>query len=131
MKLLKMGILAAVGLFQIPAYAARPNIVGGLPGYGCMVLNLTEQQSLSPSTHVPVRALPSASAPVAGYAPGIVIVREPAVVRNGFIEALFPTGKTVWIEAGMLKPYHSIGDPTAKCRAVQLSNGGASFDLYH
>ena len=28
---------------------------------------------------------------------------------------LFPNGKTVWIPAASLRPYHSLGDPAAKC----------------
>jgi hypothetical protein len=78
-------------------------------------LNLTEQQFLNPSAHVPVRSEPAASAPEVGWAATNVAVRDPPQIVNGFVEALFPNGATVWIESRMLRPYHSLGDPTAKC----------------
>jgi hypothetical protein len=31
----------------------------------------------------------------------------------------------------MLRPYHSLGDPTAKCVPAMLSNGKPGFDYTH
>jgi hypothetical protein len=120
------GLLLAAG-----AGAQPPKIVGPLLGYGCMVLNLTEQQSMDSSVHVPVRREPSDGSAVAGYAPGIVIVPTPPQTESGYTKAVAPDGGIGWIRSNMLRPYHSLGDPTAKCRAVRLSNGRAGFDTYH
>ena len=106
--------------------AVRP-----LPGYVCMMLNLTEQQSMDQSVNVPVRAGPSATAPVLGSAPSTVAVRSPVRPLNGFLEALFPTGQTVWIAAESLRPYRSLADPTAKCGPSIMSNGKPGFSHPH
>jgi hypothetical protein len=98
-----------------------------LPGYQCMMLNITEQQSMDPTFHVPVRAQPSASAPVVGTAGSVVIVRAPAKPVNGFLEMLFPDGRQVWIASDAVRPYHSLGDPNAKCVPEILSNGRIGF----
>ena len=123
----------AVGMISLSsaANAEHPTVVGPLPGYGCMVLNLTEQQSMDPSTHVPVRGGPSDTAPVSGYASGIMVVPMPLRSKNGFTQVLFGSGTILWIQSSMLRPYYSLGDPAAKCRAVRLSNGKPSFDTYH
>ena len=98
-----------------------------LPGYQCMMLNITEQQSMDPTFHVPVRAQPSASAQVVGTAGSVVIVRAPAKPVNGFLEMLFPDGRPVWIASDAVRPYHSLGDPNAKCVPEILSNGRIGF----
>ena len=98
-----------------------------LPGYQCMMLNITEQQSMDPTFHIAVRAQPSASAQVVGTAGSVVIVRVPAKPVNGFLEMLFPDGRRVWIAANAVRPYHSLGDPNAKCVPEILSNGRIGF----
>ena len=97
--------------------------VKGIPGYECMMLNITEQQSMDPAFKMVIRSAPSPSAPEAGWAAAIVIVREPAVPRNGFLQMLKPNGETAWISADMVKPYRPVADPTAKCRPEVLPNG--------
>ena len=120
--------VAACFSFSGAAMAEGLHVVRALPGYTCMMLNVTQQQSMDFSFHVPVRATPSSVAPVVGNALGVVAVRDPLQQVNGFVEALFPTGQTVWIAAIMLRPYHSLGDPTAKCVPAMLSNGKPGFD---
>jgi len=126
-------VVLGAGLLSlgVGAQAQPPRVVGPLPGYGCMVLNLTEHQAMDSSTHVLVRREPSKASPVVGYAPGIVIVPVPLEVEGGYTKAVAPNGGVGWIKSGSLRPYHSLGDPTAKCRAVRLSNGRAGFDTYH
>lgn len=112
-------------LAGVPATAmtqARP-----LPGYRCMMLNLTEQQSMDLSVHVPVRGRPSAAAPAVGWAGAVLIVREPATPVNGFLQMLLPDGRQVWIAANMVRPYQSLGDPNARCMPEILPNGRIGF----
>jgi hypothetical protein len=112
-------------LAGLPATAmtqARP-----LPGYRCMMLNLTEQQSMDVSVHVPVRVRPSTAAPAVGWAGAVLIVREPATPVNGFLQMLLPDGRQVWIAANMVRPYHSLADPNAQCVPEILPNGRIGF----
>jgi hypothetical protein len=109
-----------------PAHPMRP-----LAGYKCMMLNLTEQQYLDPTVRVWVRAQPSPDAPKVGWAATNVAVRDPLHMVDGFTEALFPDGRTVWIESRMLRPYHSLGDPTAQCVPYLMSNGRLGFTRPH
>lgn len=129
---MKALVVSLLGVVLVSSAEAQPaSVVGPLPGYGCMVLNLSQQQSMNPSVHVLLRTAPSNNAPVAGYASGIMIVPMPRRSVGAFTEVLFPTGKAVWIESQMLQPFHSVGDPAAKCRAVRLSDGRVGFETYH
>ena len=124
-------VLVAFAGLSARTAADRPHPVRPLPGYKCMMLNLTEQQFLNPSVHVPVRSEPAASAPEVGWAATNVAVRDPPHIVNGFAEALVPNGATVWIESRMLRPYHSLGDPTAKCVPSVMSDGTPGFAYPH
>ena len=115
----------------LPVVAVGPQVVRVLPGYACMMLNLTERQYMDPATHVPVRSEPQVNAPQVGLASGTIAVPTPVREQNGFMEALFPTGQTVWIESKMLRPYHSLSDPTAKCIPALMSNGRIGFTYSH
>lgn len=111
--------------------AERPHIVGPVIGYQCMTLNLTVEQTQDPNLHIPVYAGPSASAQVVGYAALQVAVRSPLHEVNGFVEALSPMGNVIWIKGNVLRPYHSLADPTARCIPVKFSNGRYGFDYPH
>jgi hypothetical protein len=124
--LMRAGVIVVLGLSHLPAYAATTP--RQIPGYACMMLNLTEQQSMDPSVHIPVRSAPSESAPPIGWAGAVVAVREPVAAVNGFVAMLFPTGQQVWISKNDLRPYHSLGDPGARCVPVMLPNGRVGFD---
>jgi hypothetical protein len=113
------------------AFAERPHVVRVLPGYTCKVLNITEAQAMDPTFHTPYYSQPSASSPISGYAALEVAVRTPVHNVNGFDEAMFPNGGTVWIQANLLKDYRSVSDPTAKCLPVLMSNGRQGFDFPH
>jgi hypothetical protein len=125
--------VAALGIsfWSAQAIAERPHVVRVLSGYTCKVLNITEAQSMDPTFHTPFYSQPSASAPVAGYASLEVAVKTPVHDVNGFEQAMFPNGGTVWIQANLLKDYHSLGDPTARCVPVLMSNGRQGFDFPH
>jgi len=100
-----------------------------LPGYRCMMLNLTQEQFMS--VRVPVRAQPLASAPEVGWAGTNVAVRYPLHIVSSFTEALFPTGATVWIESNKLRPYRSLSDPAATCTPAIMSNGKPGLVFAH
>jgi hypothetical protein len=123
--------LSAVVLLSTQAHAQRPHVARPLPGYTCKMLNITVEQAMDPTFHMPYYSQPSASSPVAGYASAQVAVKTPLNNVNGFDEAIFPNGGKVWIEASVLKDYHSLGDPTAKCVPVVMSNGRQGFDYPH
>jgi hypothetical protein len=124
-------VLIASATLSAATAIERAHPVRPLAGYKCMMLNLTEQQFLDPSVRVPVRSEPAASAPEVGWAATNVAVREPPHIVNGFTEALFPNGATVWIESRMLRPYHSQGDPTAKCVPSVMSDETPGFAYPH
>jgi hypothetical protein len=124
-------VLSTVVLISTQAHAQRPHVVRDLPGYTCKMLNITVAQAMDPTFHLPYYSQPSATSPVAGYASAQVAVKAPVHDVNGFDEAMFPNGGTVWIQASLLKDYHSLGDPTAKCVPVLMSNGRQGFDYPH
>jgi hypothetical protein len=98
-----------------------------MPGWSCRMLNLTEAQSMDFSIHIPVRAEPSEASPPVGYASETVAVKTSAPQVNGFVQAMFPTGRTVWIAAKSLKPWHAAANPSAKCVPVTKANGKPGF----
>ncbi len=122
---------SAMCLLSTQAFAEQPRVVRALPGYVCKELNITEEQAMDPTFHTPYFSQPSGSSSVAGYAGLEVAVKKPIHSVNGFDEAVFPNGGIVWIEAALLRDYHSIGDPTAKCVPVLMSNGRQGFDFPH
>jgi hypothetical protein len=124
-------VLSTVVLISTQAHAQRPHVVRDLPGYTCKMLNITVAQAMDPTFHLPYYSQPSATSPVAGYASAQVAVKTPIHNVNGFDEAMFPNGGTVWIQASLLKDYHSLADPTARCVPVLMSNGRQGFDYPH
>ena len=107
-------------------HASRP-----AQGWRCMMLNLSEQQSLDPTVHVPVFSQPSSSARSVGWAPMTGAIREPGGSVNGFAEMLRPNGQQVWIRKADLRPWRSLADPTAKCVPSVMSNGTYGFAYPH
>ena len=114
-------VVFAVAVTAVPAMAQQP--AKRIAGYQCMMLNITEQQSMDPAFHVSLRSVPSDGAPEAGWAGSVPIVREPAVPRNGFLQVLKADGSKAWIAAGMVKPYHPVSDSSARCVPEVLPNG--------
>ncbi len=115
----------------IGAKAAGIHVVRRIDGYACMMLNQTPDEAINPADAIHVFAEPRQGAPAVGTAMPVVAVKSPVQQVNGFLSALFPNGKTVWIAAKSLRPYHSLGDPTAKCAPALMSNGLQGFDYFH
>jgi len=117
-------VLSMVGCFIAAGASVEAKPWGTpLPGYQCMMLNITEQQSMDTSFHVWAQAAPSAKAPRVGWVGAVVPVRSPEHTVNGFAEGLFPTGRTVWISANMLRPYKNASDPNARCAIERRPDG--------
>ena|SRR5271165_3349870 len=117
-----VGVAAAV-LWVTGAQAADVKIERLLPGYMCEQLTLTADDARDVTLQVLAREAPSRQSPIVGYTPMIVAVRAPEHRVNGFVEALWPTGRTVWIPADVLEPYHSLSLPNTRCAPALLSNG--------
>lgn len=116
-------VLAVLGVAVIAGSTQAQSAVKRIPGYKCMMLNITEQQSMDPGFRVNVKSAPSPSSPDAGWAAAVVIVRDPAVPQNGFLQMLKPNGQTAWIPANMVKTYRPVADPNARCVPEVLPNG--------
>jgi hypothetical protein len=121
----KFGLFA--GFAACLLAAASPASARALPGFKCMMLNITEQQAMDPNFHVTVRSAPSATASPAGWAGAVVITYAPLREQNGFTEMVLPNGHSVWVESDMVKPYHAKADPTARCVPEVLPNGRIGF----
>jgi len=117
------GLLPAVATVCLAGFSNAHARETRLPGYECMMLNITGPQSMDPNFHVYLKASPSPASATVGWTPAVVIVKEPAVPVNGFLKIIRPNGKKAWIEARMVKPYHAEADPSAKCAPVVLPNG--------
>lgn len=131
LKKLVIGAVALISVSPVASWAQGFHALQPAQGWACMMLNLTEQQSLDPTVHVPVFSQPSASARSVGWAPMTVAVREPSHPVNGFAEMLRPNGHRVWIREADLRPWKSLADPTAKCVPSEMSNGTYGFAYPH
>ena len=120
-KFLLVGFMVAVSAGSNSAMAAQGQPIAG---WSCKMLNLTEQQSMNPNIHIPVRSSPGG--PVVGYASETLAVRDGSGT-SGFSEALFPTGRHVWIASDMLKTWHAAASPTSTCTPVLRPNGRPGF----
>lgn len=121
------------GVFVVVFVNAGPLIAqaeGSTPmnGWTCQMLNLTEAQAMDFSIHIPVRAEPSDTAATVGYASATVAVKRPVRPVNGYVQAMFPTGRPVWIAANKIKPWHAKANPAATCIPVIKSNGKPGFE---
>lgn len=115
--LIAAGILACL---STAGSAKSLTAIRPLDGYGCARLNATDAQMLNPKgTGIVIREAPNASAPVGTTAPGVLFVRTPSHVVDGFAEVLQLTGKPGWIETRYLKPF----DPNARCTPSLMSDG--------
>jgi hypothetical protein len=125
---MRLRTLALLLLASAPvAHAQRLQAVRPLPGYACMMLNLSPAQMQDDSVNVPIYAQPSASSPKVGNAAAVVIATSPLNVVHGFGEVLFPNGRQGWIEAKMLRPYANASNPNAHCTPSLMSNGRPGF----
>ena len=92
-------------LLTSPAIAKSVSVVQHISGYRCMSLNLTQTQMMDPNVVVPVLAQPATTAARVGVAAATIAVRDPPHEIHGFLEVLFPTGQTGWVEARLLRPW--------------------------
>lgn len=115
--------LLCAGSVTAQAAGSRP-----MKGWTCRMLNLTEAQAMDFSIHIPVRAEPSDEAATVGYASATVAVKSPEKPVNGYVRAMFPTGRPVWIAANKIKAWHAAANPTATCIPVIKSNGKPGVD---
>ena len=127
MRFLCVSVLSVAVTLFVPPVAISKTMSKPLDGYECRMLNITAQQSMDFNFHVPVRSEPSESAPEVGWASAVIIVKTPAIAENGFLQMLFPNGKTVWIAASDTKAYRPVSDPSAKCQPEILPNGRIGF----
>ena len=103
-----------------------PKVMGLLPGYSCMALNLTVDQK-SWDALPPVYAEPSARSVRIGIATATVIVAEPRREEHGFVAVLHMDGRPGWLDAGMIRPWVNKSDPRTTCRPAMMSNGRPGF----
>ena len=120
--------LPALLLSVAEARSAGIQVARPLPGYTCEQLDLTEEQARDITLQVIAREAPSRLAPIVGYVSMTVAVRTPEHRVNGFVEALWPTGRTVWIPADVLQPYHSLSEPATRCVPAVMTSGNIGFD---
>jgi hypothetical protein len=120
--------LAAISAALLAQNAAAQNAPRDLQGYECMALNLSDQQMMDPSVHVPIRSAPSQSAAVTGNAIATVIVYSPEQNERGYIKVLQLNGKTGWVQARYLKPWTNPGGNGQRCYPAILSTGRLGFD---
>jgi hypothetical protein len=130
-RVIASGVLLSGVLVSGLSLAQATSTAKPLSGYACMSLNITDAQAHDFHYHVSFYAKPSLNSDVVGYASSQVAVRAPAHTVDGFTEALFPTGATVWIQSTLLRPYHSALEPTARCVPTILANGRVGFSYPH
>ena len=109
------------------AHAQGLKAVRSLPGYVCMQLAISPEQSLDPNLGVPILDAPSRSATVVNYAASIVLATEPPRASNGFRQVLRFNGQVGWIEARYLRPWANPYAPTARCVPSLMSDGSPGF----
>jgi len=109
------------------AHAQDLKAVRPLPGYVCMALALTPEQTADPTRGVPVRDIPSLSAPVASWAPSMLVVVVPQQPTAGFLQVVFADGHKGWLQAAALKPWNSPTNPSRRCVPSVMSDGGIGF----
>ena len=116
-----MFAFAAFGaLAAIPAHAQGLRAVEPLPGYACAKLNATDAQMMNPNgSGIVVRPATRHDAAPGVEAPSVLLVCEPRVVVNGFVQLVQFNRKEGWIEARHVKAM----DPFARCTPSVMSNG--------
>ena len=102
--------------------AVRP-----LPGYVCMQLAITPDQSLDPKVGVPILNAPSRSGSIVNYAASVVLVRDPPKSLGGFLQVLRFNGQEGWIEGRYLRPWSNPYAPAARCVPSVMSDGSPGF----
>jgi hypothetical protein len=124
-----LSVAVLAGVVAPAITAAQPT--KALSGYQCMSLaKLWDGEGPQPPP-VPVFTGPGASAQQAGIAGGTIIVAFPLQVVDGRTKMLFADGRTVWIGASNIVPFHVVSNPHATCTPVLLANGRYGFETKH
>ncbi|NHN90210.1 MULTISPECIES: hypothetical protein [Acetobacter] len=121
-------ILACGLIASMSAHAAGLHPVKPLPGYTCMMLNLSESQMMDFQHPLMFKAGPSDDAANVAPASGQVAIKTGAEPTDGYLPTINFAFKPVWIEAKYVAPYHAKADPAATCVPVIMSDGKLGFD---
>jgi hypothetical protein len=98
-----------------PVHAVRP-----IAGYVCMRLSVTEAEVLNPrGTGIFILTAPRPDAAHGTTAPGVVFVRQPQELVDGYLKVLQLTGQPGWIAADKVRPF----DEMRRCVPSMMSNG--------
>jgi len=129
-----MRITTLTLLFLLPVGFANGqglHAVSPMPGYVCMQLTLTPAQLTDPKVGAPVHDAPSRSSQILAYAANTMIVQWPQEPTDGFIEVVWPGGRSGWMEAGYLRPWKNSFVPSDRCVPSIMSNGKPGFGSGH
>ena len=120
----------ALSLFFVSSGQAQGiSAIRSIPNYVCMALAMTPEQLTDPRLGVPLRNEPRLSAPVASWAPSVVIVPAGDQLVQGFFAVLLPNGKSGWIQASAVRPWASPSAPRRRCIPSVMSNGLIGYDF--
>ena len=106
-------------------HAVRP-----VPGHVCMMLALPPEVVTDPNQGVPIRNAPSPSAPIASWAPSVLVVPAPQQSTAGFVQILLPDRQQGWVLAAYLKPWSNPYVPGRRCTPSVMSNGRVGYDFH-
>mgnify|MGYP001565289257 CR=1 FL=1 len=98
-----------------------------LPGYRCMMLNVSHEQMMDFAHPVMFKASPDDGASNALTATPQVAVKIGAPNVNGFTEVLQMNGKPAWIRSGLLAPFYLKDAPQTPCKVAVMSDGSVGF----
>ena len=116
-------ILTGVLLIGFAAHAQSVQVARSLPGFQCNALvHVWNGQGPMPPP-VPEFAGPEQSARRVGIAMSTLIVDDPPRIADGRTRVLRPNGSFAWIDSSEIGPWHAASAPSARCSAVQMTNG--------
>ena len=122
-RLLPWSLFAVLSAFA-PALAAPMVATRPLDGYVCKRLNLSPASMRDPTTpDVLILQEPRLGAPRSSIASAMVLVSDPPVLQNGYVQVMQLTGKPGWIKADMVVPL----PPDVLCSPSIMSNGKPGF----
>lgn len=99
-----------------------------LAGYQCMNVRMTQAQAADPNFMLVVQTGPSPTAPALGTIGYTMIVADPVVSQNGYIQVTRADRSVGWVPASAIKPWLSANlDPHVRCQPEILDNGRVGF----
>ena len=116
-------ILAGLLVIGSSAYAQNVQVARSLPGFQCNALvHVWNGQGPMPPP-VPEFAGPEQSAGRVRIEMSTLIVDDPPKTADGRTRVLRPNGRFAWIDSSAIGPWHAASAPSARCSAVQMTNG--------